>query len=440
MEEVSTPSLVSADQFHSVTDLLIRRVRKAPHKRAFLAPPESLTNLGCEGKQEWNPVTTAQFCGLVEAVARGLIVAEVQPGDAVAIWSPTRFEWAVADFACWYASAVVVPIYDTAAPAQVKAIVGDAQVRYALVASSKEASLMQPLLGKQAVWIMDEGGLVSLAGKGSHVTAAQLEQRRTLATLDEVASIVYTSGTTDNPKGVLISHRNFIHQVMSIAADYEQVVHEDGATIIFLPLAHVLARGLQLICITNGMTVSHLHEPTKVVPALGQLKPSFIVVVPRVLEKIAAAAAQAAREKHLSWWWNRAVATAVQWSRYLEDKQFNPHAHPGYWLQARHRFFDRLFYGQLLQKMGADLTHVLSGGAVLEENLCRFFWGAGLEVIEGYGLTETTAPLTANRSGNVVSGTVGTPVAGMTICLDQDGQVWARGDGVCAGYRSPLLF
>jgi long-chain acyl-CoA synthetase len=247
-----------------------------------------------------------------------------------------------------------------------------------------------------------------------------------------VATIVYTSGTTGEPKGALITHQNLLGQVLNIGATYTDVIWEGGRTIIFLPLAHVLARGLQLVCLANGMKIAHLADPKQVVPALGVLKPTFLVVVPRVLQKIQAAAGLAARKKRIGPIWDRAVNTAITRARHLEEGTT-----PGFALRASHAIFDRLFFARLRALMGGEIGYLLSGAAALEADLALFYRGIGVPVVEGYGLTETTAPVTGNLPGSEKAGSVGIPTPGSTIRISEQGEVLAKGIGVFSGYKRP---
>ncbi|PTT68874.1 AMP-dependent synthetase/ligase, partial [Arthrobacter sp. HMWF013] len=361
------------------------------------------------------------------------------------IMSPTRYEWALADMAAWFAGAVVVPIYETSALPQVTAILTDAEVRLAVAGSAGHALLLERGFDHAGitglgVWTMDTrpgADLAALVLLGAGVPDSAVEERRLLADLDTVATIVYTSGTTAAPKGALITHGNFVGQVLNVAAAYTEVVREGGNTIIFLPMAHVLARGLQLICLANGMRIAHLSDPRDVVPALGALKPTFLVVVPRVLQKIQASAAAAASKKRLGRVWASAQRTAVEWGRFAEAHDAGTVVRAPFGLRARHALFDRLFYARLRKLVGGRLGYLLSGAAALDADLSLFFRGLGLPVIEGYGLTETTAPLTGNMPGAISAGSVGVPMPGTTVRLSDQGEVLARGVGVFAGYRRP---
>lgn len=436
MIETSTPPLAALDGYRNVTDLLIARTAAAPDHVAFEV----------EDAGTWRPVTTSAFTAEVRALAKGFIARGVRVGDPIAIMAPTRYEWAVTDLASWFAGAVVVPIYDTSSPSQVDAIVADAGVRLAIGGGTEHVALLRDALAQSSgeslgAWTMDaaaSGSLADLIAAGAGVPDEELESRRTAADQADPATIVYTSGTTGDPKGVVLTHRNFLGQVLNIAAAYRDIVREDGNTVIFLPLAHVLARGLQLICLASGMRIAHLSDPSTVVATLDTLRPTFLVVVPRVLQKIQAAAAAKAADKGLSAVWDRAVSTAIAWGRRAERIDSGRSAGRDLGLALRHRFFDALFYRRLRTVMGGRVGYVLSGGAALDADISLFFRGLGVPVIEGYGLTETTAPLTGNLPGRITSGTVGPPLPGLTVRIGDDGEVLARGVGVFEGYRDPV--
>ncbi|OAE00976.1 AMP-dependent synthetase [Arthrobacter sp. OY3WO11] len=440
MKEFSTPLLVEPSSHRNATELLMQRFRTSPDHVAF-----EVRTLGGAITDPWRQVTTRQFVEEVRALAKGLIAAGLQPGESVAIMSPTRYEWAVADMAAWFAAAVVVPVYETSALPQVAAVLDDAAVRLAIAGTAGHALLLDQGFEETGrtslgVWTMDArpgADLAELTKRGAAVPDSTVEERRLLPDLDSVATIVYTSGTTAAPKGALITHGNFMGQVLNVGAAYTGVVREGGNTVIFLPMAHVLARGLQLICLANGMRIAHLSDPKDVVPALGVLKPTFLVVVPRVLQKIQASAAAAAAKKHLGRVWAAAQRTAVEYGRFAEAHDADPSVRAPFGLRARHAVFNRLFYARLRALVGGRLDYLLSGAAALDAELSLFFRGLGLPVIEGYGLTETTAPLTGNMPGAISAGTVGVPTPGTTVRISDRGEVLARGVGVFAGYRRP---
>lgn len=440
MIESSTPPNAPLDGYRNVTDLLVARDTTAPDHVAFEVTGERAAPSGA-----WRPITTREFSNEVRALAKGFIAQGIQPGDPIAIMAPTRYEWAVADLASWFAGAVVVPIYETSSPSQVNAIVADAGVRLAIGGTAQHAALLQTALaqtngGTLGAWTMDaaaSGALADLVALGIDVTDDELEARRNSASQDDPATIVYTSGTTGEPKGVVLTHRNFLGQVLGIAGAYREIVNEDGNTVIFLPLAHVLARGLQLICLASGMRIAHLSDPSTVVATLDTLRPTFLVVVPRVLQKIQAAAAAKAADKGLAGVWAKARTTAIAWGQRAERIDAGRRISKNVRLVLRHRLFDALFYRRLRTVMGGRVGYILSGGAALDEDLSLFFRGIGVPVIEGYGLTETTAPLTGNLPGRIASGSVGSPLPGLTVRISDEGEVLARGIGVFSGYRDP---
>ncbi|MFI8633961.1 AMP-dependent synthetase/ligase [Microbacterium sp. NPDC077663] len=436
MPQIHTPLLAPADGYRNVTDLLVRRAQFAPDHAAFDVPV---------GDGSWQRVSTAQFLADVRRLAKGFVAAGVTPGDSLAILASTRYEWAVTDLAAWFAGAVVVPVYETSSPVQVAAIVRDARVVLGVGGTEAQTRLLadgfaETATGPLGAYAMDPrdrvaGGipvLDDLRSRADEVTDADLERRRTAADPDSPATIVYTSGTTGEPKGAVLTHANFLGQVLNIAAAYGEVVHERGNTIIFLPLAHVLARGLQLICLANGMRIAHLSEPSTVVETLPVLRPTFLVVVPRVLERIQAAAGQKADAARLTRVWRAAVAAAVATGREAERS-----ADGRVPASVRHRLFDLLFYRRLRAVMGGRVDYILSGGARLDPEVSLFFRGLGVPVIEGYGLTETTAPLTGNLPGDIRAGTVGRPLPGSTVRIDENGEILAKGIGVFRGYRDP---
>lgn len=427
--ESQTPVLLTPDG-GNITDLLLRRLSDAPAHVAFEVPDG-------DGRL-WRPITTAAFTDEVKGLAKGLIGVGVQQGDSVAIMAATRYEWAVADLACWFAGAVVVPVYDTAALPQIVDIISDASVRLALTGDTGQASTMAEAfasVGVQSlgVWTMDASGadFAALMRRGASISDETLDARRAAVGLNDVATIVYTSGTTGQPKGALLTHRNFVHQVLNVQAAYAEVLTDAGNTVIFLPMAHVLARALQLCCLCGGMRVAHLSDPRQVVSSLAVVKPTFLVVVPRVLQRIVAGASAKAEGMHLRRVWSDAYSTAVAVGDAAERRVAVRWA-----TRAKHRLYDKLFYSRIRALLGGRLEFMLSGAAALDADLSRFFAGIGVPVIEGYGLTETTAPVAGNLPRRVRSGTVGVPVPGSTIRIADDGEVLVKGAGVFGGYRN----
>lgn len=427
--EATTVLAVDLPDLRNTTDLLVARVRVAPGHIAF----------GRHTASGLIDVTTEQFFDECRALAGGLLAQGVGPGDRVLVMAPTRYEWAVADLAIWLAGGVVVPVYETSSARQVTEIIAETTPQLALVSDQTHAKLMAEAAPTLPTWTMDgaDRDLIALAEFGKAVPDDEIERRRTLAGPDDIATIVYTSGTTARQKGVRITHGNLVGVVLNVAHDYRELIHDQAVTIVALPLAHVLARGLQLIALAAGMKVVHVSDRTKVIATFAEVRPTFMVVVPYLLSRIRQAARDRAGDAHLGPVFRLAESTAVAWSRFLEARQDDPALRPAPWLALRHALFDRLFYARLRQLLGGRLDWLLSGAASLDPGLSRFFWGIGVPVIEGYGLTETTAPATGLRPGDLRPGSVGTPIPGTTIRIAADGEVLVRGVGVFAGYQNP---
>jgi long-chain acyl-CoA synthetase len=442
LREHHEPPLVSADTLQNVTDLLETRAAEDPQSIAF-----DVRHPDADPSDPWTPVTTAAFHRRVCSLAKGLIAAGIRPGDHVAICAATRYEWTLMDLAALYAGAVVVPLFDSAPASQMAHIVETVDVRLAIAGTQELAeTLAEVLAGRDSaigVWTMDPSGarcallrgdLTDLAATGTNVPDPTLEAARTSRGLDEVATVVFTSGTTGKPKGARILHRSFVHQVLNVAAEYSGFVRPDGATVLFLPLAHVLSRGVQMVCLSRGMRVAHVAQPTQAVASLAQLHPTFLMVVPRVLEKIVEAAGAAAESKRLGRLWADAVALA----RKEGARRLGEATEPASGSQRlRLKLYDRLFFAALRSKLGGRIEYLLCGAAALNPDLTRFFTGAGIPVIEGYGLTETTAPATGNRLDDARPGTVGRPMPGMSVRISDEGEVLISGPGVFAGYVDP---
>lgn len=383
----------------------------------------------------WVPVTTKQFADEVTALAGGLIAAGVGPGDRVGLFCETRYEWMLADYAIWTAGAVTVPIYETSSAEQVEWILADCAAVAVVVGTAVQARTVAEVRAGlpqlKEVWVIDGGALAGLQASGDDDAATAVAQRRAGVDQDAVATIVYTSGTTGRPKGCVISHRNLLAEVGNVCLGEglrEQVFNETRSTLLFLPLAHVLARVVQLSAVHAGVHVGHTSDIRQVSARLDEFRPTLVLAVPRVFEKIYNTARHTAAAEHHARIFALADETAVAYSRALDAGR------PGPWLRVRHALFERLVYGRLRAAMGGRVEYAVSGGAPLGARLGHFLRGMGVTVLEGYGLTETCAGATLNLPGALRIGSVGRPVPGYTVRIADDGEVLIKGPGVFQGY------
>ncbi|WP_077490283.1 AMP-dependent synthetase/ligase [Sinomonas mesophila] len=434
--EEATDAVAGLDPSVNVTDLLLERAASAPDAELFARR----TDAG------WTAVTAAEFLDQVRALARGLIASGLDTGGRVAIVSASSYEWALVDFAVWFAGGVPVPVYETSSASQIASILADSGARRVFVQDADLARRVEdavhghPQLADTLlpITVMADDGegatLRSLAGPGLGVSEAELERHRTAAGLDAVATLVYTSGTTGRPKGCEVTHGNLALLAVNLRAHLPSVVGPGARTLMFLPLAHVLARAVQVTCVAAGVVVGHSRQ-ADLAADLGTFCPTFLLAVPRVFEKVYAGAHARASHGLRAAVFERAARTAREYSQALDDAASGLGDGPGRRLRVRHAVFDRLVYGQLRAAFGGRLTTIVSGASALSPALAHFFRGVGLTVLEGYGLTETTAPCTVNTPEATRVGTVGRPVPGTAIRISDSGEVLVKGIGVAAGYR-----
>lgn len=400
----------------------------------FARNPE-FPSVAIQTDDEWNTITAAQFRSQVRSVAKGLIAEGLNAGDRVAILSRTRFEWTVADYAIWYAGCVTVPIYETSSPEQVEWIISDAHVVATFFEAQRTTHAYTPIAAKvphmTRSYIFGDDVLAELALKGANVSDSDLESRRTAAGPNEPATLIYTSGTTGRPKGCIITHGNLMAEVDTLVKAVPEVFDvPDASTLIFLPLAHVFGRLIQVAMLRGEVTIGHCPNPAALLKDLGSFKPTFLLAVPRVFEKVfngsAAKAHEASPVKGKIF--DRAAATAIAYSEALD------HGHVSIGLTIKHGLFDKLVYSKLRHAMGGRVTHAISGGAALGSRLGHFYRGIGLIILEGYGLTETTAGSTLNLPSALKIGSVGRPLPGTGARIESDGEVLLKGPHVFAGY------
>ena len=381
----------------------------------------------------WEDVTMTGFLAEVSAVAKGLIASGIEPGDRIALISKTRYEWTLFDYAIWFAGAVTVPIYETSSAEQIRWILSDSGARAVVAETGEHLARVTEVRGGldqlNHVWSITDNAVDTLTRLGGDITEEQLEQRRTTAQPSDVATLIYTSGTTGQPKGCVLTHGNFMFELGVAVDELERLFHDDdGSTLLFLPLAHVFARIIQVGCVKSRTRMGHTADIKQLLPDLAEFQPTFILAVPRVFEKVFNTASQRATADGRGKIFDAAADAAIAYSRGLEKGKIP------LTVRAKHAVFDRLVYGKLRAALGGKCLYAVSGGAPLGERLGHFYRGIGLVVLEGYGLTETTAALSANLPDATKIGTVGRPLPGTAVRVADDGELLFKGGQVMVGY------
>ncbi|QRP44054.1 long-chain fatty acid--CoA ligase [Amycolatopsis sp. FDAARGOS 1241] len=382
----------------------------------------------------WLDVTAKDFADQVAAVAKGLIAAGVGHGDRVALMSKTRYEWTLIDFAIWAAGAVTVPIYETSSPEQVHWILSDSAAKAVLVETDAHRAAVDEVRSRltalQRTWQIEGAApaVDELTALGAEVTDEQLHARRREVTAGELATIVYTSGTTGRPKGVELTHRNLLAEIRADIDAFPELMEQGNSLLCFLPLAHILARAIAVTALSARVTLGHTPDVKNLVADLGTFRPTFVVAVPRVFEKVYNAAKQKAHGDGKGKIFDAAEAVAVEYS------QAQDNGGASFGLRAKHLVFDKLVYSKLRAALGGRCIAAVSGGAPLGARLAHFFRGIGVPVFEGYGLTETSAAANVNTKTAFRVGTVGKPVAGTSVRIADDGEILLKGDVVFGAY------
>ena len=422
MNEISVPALVPAATAGNLTNLIAERAWFEPERITMSRP------LG-EG---WQPVTAREVDEEIRATAKGLIAAGVQIGDRVAIMARTRYEWTILDFATWFAGAVVVPIYDTSSAEQIDWILNDSHSVGIIVETPALRDLVQTVLPSHTrhVWTMTDDVLAILREAGKHIGDDEIDRRRNALVPTSLATLIYTSGTTGKPKGVQLTHANFLAECGNVVQGASELfLKPGGSTLLFLPVAHVFGRMVEIGSIAAGLHMAHCSDPAGRLPMdLASFKPTFVLAVPRIFEKIyngAEARAEAAGKGKI---FKKAAEVAIAYSEALDKKGMSPI------LKLKHGLFDKLVYSKIRAGMGGQVEAAISGGAPLGVRLGHFYRGAGVTILEGYGLTETTAGATLNLYGAHRVGSVGRPIPGTSVKIAEDGEVLIRGPIVMQGY------
>ena len=425
MREFSLPALAEIPATANLASSVFRRAAEQPQAVMLRRPGPS---------GNWEDVTASQFKAEVVAVAKGLVAAGIDVGDRVALMSHTRYEWTLIDYAIWTAGAVTVPVYETSSAEQAEWILSDSGARACFV----ETTGFEDMIGNfrdrvpalSQVWRI-EAGLDSLRATAADVSDDVITERAAAAKASDLATVIYTSGTTGRPKGCELTHQNLLADVRNAFHGPLAIVAETvgASTLLFLPLAHVFARVIEVGCVEGGIVLGHCGDLTALLPALASFQPTFILAVPRVFEKVFNSAEQKAVSERKGPIFGRAAQVAIAYSRSLDEP-----GRPPLGLRTQHAMFDRLVYSKLRAALGGRTQYAVSGGAALSERLGHFFRGAGVTVLEGYGLTETTAAATVNRPDRVKIGTVGLPLPGVAIRIAEDGEILIKGVNVFPGY------
>ncbi|WP_431711652.1 AMP-dependent synthetase/ligase [Glutamicibacter uratoxydans] len=424
MLEYSTPIRINSPEDSNITDLLLRHANSAANPALFSKP---IAGGG------WQNITASQFAADASAIAKGFIANGLKTGDRIGLMARTRYEWTLVDFAIWFAGGVTVPVYETSSPSQVAWILGDSGARAILVESPEHESVVRHAGHQEQLTELDhvwqfEGGLDELREAGKQISDEQLEAQRSSAGLRDLATIIYTSGTTGRPKGCELTHGNFVELAENAVAELPEAVYPGASTIMFLPLAHVFARFISVVNVAAGCRTGHTPDVKNLLADLQSFKPNFILAVPRVFEKVYNSAMLKAEDGGKGKIFHAAADTAVAYSRAAQDGKVPLP------LKLKHKLFDKLVYAKLRAAMGGNTRHAVSGGGPLGQRLGHFFNGIGLTVLEGYGLTETTAPISVNTLKKIKIGTVGKPLPGNAVKISSDGEILTKGICVMRGY------
>ena len=373
----------------------------------------------------WQDVTCAQFRDEVVAVAAGLIEQGIEPGARVGLMSKTRYEWTLVDYAIWACGAVTVPIYETSSAEQVQWILADSGAVGCFVETEAHAatvaSVRDAVPDLTRIWPIEDPPRAEATN--------EVEDRRRAVGADDIATIIYTSGTTGRPKGCVLTHRNMYSDIANAIPGLGNLFHEGSSTLLFLPLAHSFARLIQIGVVQARARMGHTADVKNLLADLAEFRPTFVLSVPRVFEKVYNGAKQRAHADGKGPIFDRAERVAIAYSRTLDTPDG-----PGFALRLRHRLFDRLVYGRLRAALGGRCTAAISGGAPLGARLAHFFRGIGLTIYEGYGLTETSPAVAVNLERDIRIGTVGRPLPGVTVRIADDGEILVKGDLVFQGY------
>ena len=423
MQEFTTPGAVPVPTDDNVTTVLWEWERTNPEKAVLSHRPDS---------EEFVDISFGEVASFARRIAAGLMSLGLGRGDKVCIYSPTRYEYTLLNYGIWAAGCTVVTVYETSSADQVEWIVKDSGAKAILCATAALEKTFHEKAGKlgtcEHVFTLDEGGFDALIAAGAAISDADVMERAQSVSQDDVATLIYTSGTTGLPKGCVLTVRNFQWELRQVMGAASELLNENSVTLMFLPLAHVFANMVQAAQIHAGGRIAFSTGIPNLVEELAMVQPTWVFSVPRVFEKIYNSAEQRAIDGGKGAIFGRAVDTAIAFSEQSQAGRVSLGT------KLKHTIFDRLVYGKLRAVFGGRLEFAISGGAALGDRLGHFFAGIGVSVLEGYGLTETTAGSTLNRPDAIRIGTVGQPIPGVTVRIADDGEVLIKGEHIFPGY------
>lgn len=424
MREFSLPALYEVPADGNLTDLIRRNAAQHPE----------VAVIGRKVAGQWQDVTAAAFLAEVRAAAKGLIASGVRPGDRIGLMSRTRYEWTLLDFAIWSAGAVTVPVYETSSPEQIQWILGDSGAVACLVETPAHEAAVESVRDRLPalanIWQIERDAIARLRAAGDGIPDEEVDARSALADADSPATIVYTSGTTGRPKGCVLSHRAFFAECGNIVERLRPLFRTgDSSVLLFLPVAHVFGRLVEVASVMAPIKLGHVADIKNLTDELAAFKPTMVLGVPRVFEKVYNTARAKAQAEGKGKIFDKAADTAIAYSRALDTA-----SGPSMGLKLKHKVFDRLVYSRLRAVLGGRATHAISGGAPLGERLGHFYRGIGFTVLEGYGLTESCAATAFNPWDRQKIGTVGQPLPGSVVRIADDGEVLLHGEHLFTTY------
>ena len=435
MREFTNPPLALSPPVGGLADAIFERAQEDPLHIVLGRKDEA---------GQWRDVTAAEFRDEVLALAKGLLARGIRFGDRVAIMSRTRYEWTLFDFALWTIGAQVVPIYPTSSAEQCFWMLYDAECTAAIVEHEDHAMTIATVIDRlpqlHQLWQLDNNAVQELYDAGAHIDDDVVHRHRQAITPESMATIIYTSGTTGRPKGCVITHGNFMYEADTVAEHMEPVFHskkgDEASTLLFLPLAHVFGRMVEVTAIRHGIRFGHQPQlnAAALLPDLQAFKPTFILAVPYIFEKVFNASRRKAEKDGKAGPFEKAVEIAVKYADAVEAKAWGIGPGPSAGLRVQHQLFDKLVYSKVRAAMGGRIRNAMSGGSAMDRRLGLFFAGAGVQIYEGYGLTESTAAATVNPPERTRYGTVGQPIPGATVHIADDGEIWLHGQNNFQGY------